>query len=70
MKLMATHNSELMEIASICAEIGKVIGSGTIMGAMPDQAVLSGAEIGKGYSMLSFGALWQICKIFFSGKGA
>lgn len=70
MKLMTTDNSELMEIASIRTEDDKVIVSGTIMGAMPVQAMLSGTEMRKGYSMVSFGTLWQIFKIFLSGRGA
>ncbi|QIL74008.1 hypothetical protein G7048_26320 (plasmid) [Diaphorobacter sp. HDW4B] len=70
MRMMTTDNSELMEVSSVRAEGGKVIVSGTIMGAMPVQAVLSGTELRKGYSMVSFGTLWQIFKIFLSGKGA
>ncbi len=70
MRLMTTDNSELMQISSVRTEAGKVIVSGTIMGAMPVQAVLSGTELRKGYSMVSVGTLWQIAKIFLSGKGA
>lgn len=70
MKMMTTDNSELMEVSSVRTEGGKVIVSGTIMGAMPVQAVLSGTELRKGYSMVGMGTLWQIFKIFLSGKGA
>lgn len=70
MKLFTTDHSELMEISSIRTEGGKVIVCGTIMGAMPVQAMLSGTELRKGYSMVSFGTLWQIFKIFLGGKGA
>ena len=70
MRLMTTDNSELMQISSVRTEGGKVIVSGTIMGAMPVQAVVSGTELRKGYSMVSFGTLWQFVKIFLSGKGA
>ncbi|CAM2169657.1 conserved hypothetical protein [Paraburkholderia sacchari] len=70
MRLFTTDHSELMEISSIRTEDGKVIVSGTIMGAMPVQAVLSGTELRKGYSMVSFGTMWRIFKIFLSGKGA
>ena len=70
MRMMTTDHSELMEVSSVRTEGGKVIVSGTIMGAMPVQAVLSGTELRKGYSMVGFGTLWQIFKIFLSGKGA
>ncbi len=70
MRMFTTDRSELMEISSIRAEDGKVIVSGTIMGAMPVQAVISGSEMRKGYSMVSFGTLWKIFKIFLGGKGA
>lgn len=70
MKLTTTDNSELMEISSVRTEGGKLIVSGTIMGAMPIQAVLSGTEMRKGYSMVGMGTLWQIVKIFLAGKGA
>lgn len=70
MRMFTTDRSELMEISSIRAEDGKVIVSGNIMGAMPVQAVISGSEMRKGYSMVSFGTLWKIFKIFLGGKGA
>ncbi|MFT3666916.1 hypothetical protein [Piscinibacter sp.] len=70
MRLMTTDNSELMEISSVRTEGGKVIVSGVIMGAMPVQAVLSGTELRRGYSMVSFGTLWRIFRIFLAGKGA
>jgi len=70
MKLMTTTNSELMDVTSVRTEGNCVIVDGTIMGAMPVQAVLSGTELRKGYSMVSLGTLWQIFKIFLAGKGA
>jgi len=70
MKLFTTDHSELMEISSIRTEGGKVVVSGTIMGAMPVHAIVSGTELRKGYSMVSIGTMWQIFKIFVGGKGA
>jgi hypothetical protein len=70
MRLTTTDHSDLMEISSITVENGKVLVSGTIMGAMPVLAVLSGSEMRKGYSMVSFGTLWQIFRIFLRGKGS
>ncbi|HEX5805245.1 MAG TPA: hypothetical protein VFY31_02775 [Macromonas sp.] len=70
MKLMTIDNSEMMDVASVRTEGDKVIVSGTIMGAMPIQAVISGSELRKGYAMVDFGTLWNIFKIFLKGKGA
>ena len=70
MKLMTVDNSELMQIESVRARDGVVIVTGTIMGAMPIQAVISGTEMRRGYGMVSFGTLWQIFKIFLRGRGA
>jgi len=70
MRLFTTDHSELMEVSSVRAEDGKVIVSGTIMGAMPVQAVLSGSELRKGYSMVGLGTMWKIFRIFLGGKGA
>lgn len=70
MKLLTTSNSELMEVTSIRTEGAKVIVSGTIMGAMPIQAMVSGTELRKGFAMMPLGTLWQIFKIFIAGKGA
>jgi len=70
MKLVTTDQSALMDIDSVRVVDGKVIVAGTIMGAMPVQAVLSGTEMRKGCSMVGFGTLWQIFKVFLGGKGA
>jgi hypothetical protein len=69
MKLTTIDNSELMEISSVRTEGGKVIVTGTIMGAMPIQAVISGTEMRKGYGLVGFGTLWKIFRIFLAGKG-
>lgn len=58
-----------MDVATIEVENGKLVVSGTIMGAMPIRAVLTGAEFRKGYKLLSLGTIWQIIKIFIAGKG-
>ena len=70
MKLLTTSNSELMEVTSIRTEGAKVIVSGTIMGAMPIQAMVSGTALRKRFDKMSLGTLWQIFKIFIAGKGA
>lgn len=70
MKLMTIDNTEMMDVSSVRTEGDKVIVTGTIMGAMPIQAVLSGTELRKGYAMVDFATLWSIFKIFLKGKGA
>ena len=69
MKLVTTENSDLMEVTSVEIEDGRVIIAGTIMGAMPIRAVLSGAELRKGYALVSLRTIWRIIKIFLAGKG-
>lgn len=68
MKLVTTENSDLMEVSAIEIEDGKVVVSGTIMGAMPLRAVVTGAELRKGLKLVSLGTIWQIIKIFIAGK--
>ncbi len=70
MRLTTTDHSEMMEISSIRVENGTVIVSGTIMGAMPIQAVLSGTEMRRGWALVSLGTMWKIVRIFLRGKGA
>jgi hypothetical protein len=67
-KLVTTENSELMDVSSIEVEDGKLIVGGTIMGAMPIRAVLTGAELRRGFKLVTLGTIWQIIKIFLSGK--
>lgn len=69
MKLVTTDNSELMDVASVEVENGRLIVSGTIMGAMPIRAVLTGAELRSGLKLVSLGTIWQIIKLFLAGKG-
>jgi hypothetical protein len=70
MRLTTTDHSEMIQISSIRGENGNVVVSGTIMGAMPIQALLSGTEMRKSWGMVSFGTMWQIVRVFLRGKGA
>ena len=54
MKLFTSDNSELMDVSAIRAEDGKLVISGTIMGAMPVEATLTGTEMRKVFSLLGF----------------
>lgn len=53
MKLMTSENDELMEVSALKAEHGNLVVAGTIMGAMPIEAVLTPAELRKVFSLLS-----------------
>ena len=69
MKLFTTDHSELMEVTSIKTEGNAVIVNGTIMGAMPIKAVVSGTEMRKALGLVDRHTVWQIIKIFLRGKG-
>lgn len=54
MKLYASDNSDLMEIATIEARDGNLVVEGTIMGALPIRAIVKPAEIRKALGLMSF----------------
>ncbi|UCV23599.1 hypothetical protein [Ferribacterium limneticum] len=64
MKLFTSVNAELMEVTSIRSEDGTLVISGTIMGAMPVEAVLRGAEMRKAVSMMGIGTILSAIRIF------
>lgn len=66
MKLYTADNSELMEVSAIKAEGTSLIVSGTIMGAMPIEAVLTPKELRQAMKLLSFGTIVSIVKMLFS----
>lgn len=53
MKLMTSDNSELMEVSALKSDGSALIVSGTIMGAMPVEAVLTPAELRKVFKLLN-----------------
>ena len=70
MRITTADNSELMEITSIDTEDGKVVVTGTIMGAMPVRAVVSGTDLRRGWSLLGLRRAFGLLRIFLGGKGA
>lgn len=68
MKLFTTDDTELMEVSQIEVEDGKLLIIGTIMGAMPVRAVLTGTEMRKGFSLVGFGTMLAALRIFLFGK--
>ena len=55
MKLLTSENDELMEVSGLKREGGNLVVAGTIMGAMPIEAVLTPAELRKVFSLLTPG---------------
>ena len=66
MKLFTTDNSEMMDISKIEAENGKLLITGTIMGAMPVQVVMTGTEMRKVLPLLSFKVIVTAIKMLFT----
>jgi hypothetical protein len=65
MKLYTTDNSEMMEISKIESEDSKLLVTGTIMGAMPVQIVLTGTEMRKAFPLLSMKVVFTAIKMLF-----
>ena len=66
MKLFTTDNSEMMDISKIEADHGKLLITGTIMGAMPVQVVMTGTEMRKVLPLLSFKVIVTAIKMLFT----
>jgi hypothetical protein len=60
MKLTTSDNNELMEVSSLKSEGSSLIVSGTIMGAMPIEAILTPAELRKVFKLLNFKLVMSI----------
>jgi hypothetical protein len=54
MKLYGSDSSELMEVRALRPDGNRLIVEGTIMGAMPIQAVLTPAQLRSAFKLLSF----------------
>lgn len=66
MKLFTTDNSEMMDISKIEAENGRLLITGTIMGAMPVQVVMTGTEMRKVLPLLSWKVVFTAIKMLFT----
>ena len=65
MKLQTGDNSELMEVRALRTEGNCLIVEGTIMGAMPIQAVLRPAELRAGFKLLNLRIVLFIVGMLF-----
>lgn len=65
MKLLTSDQSELMEVSSLKSDNGNLVVVGTIMGAMPVEAVLTPGEMRKAFKLLSLGLIFFIIGMLF-----
>lgn len=65
MKLMTDDGNELMEVSAVRAQDSSVVVCGTIMGAMPIEAVLTPAELRKAFKLLNVRLVLTILGMLF-----
>lgn len=65
MKLLTNDSSELMEVSAFKTEGPNLIVVGTIMGAMPVEAVLTPAELRKVFKILTLGLVFFVIGMLF-----
>jgi hypothetical protein len=65
MKLITSDNTELMEVSALKAEGSSLIVAGTIMGAMPVEAILTPAELRKVFKLLNFKLVMFVIGMMF-----
>lgn len=68
MKLYTTDNSEMMDISKIESGKAGLLVTGTIMGAMPVQVVLTGAEMRRAFPLLSPKVILTALRMLFRGR--
>jgi hypothetical protein len=66
MKLLTSDQFELMEVTGLRTEGRNLVVVGTIMGAMPTEAILTPVELRKVFKLLSFRTLAFVLKMLFS----
>jgi hypothetical protein len=69
MKLFTPEHSELIEVTDITPCDEGILIRGTIMGAMPMKAVLTPAELRRGFRFASFGLALAFVRLMFSRDG-
>lgn len=65
MQLVTSDNTELMDVSALRAQDDKLVVSGTIMGTMPIEAVLTPAELRKFFKLLNVSLVFHVLKMFF-----
>jgi hypothetical protein len=70
MKLFTSDSAELMDVSELRTENGNLIVVGTIMGAMPTEAVLTPAELRASLKLLNVKIVMSLIKMLFSRQPA
>lgn len=65
MQLYTADNTELMEVSALKAEDKNLVVCGTIMGAMPIEAILTPTELRKLFRLLSMRLILHIFAMLF-----
>ncbi len=65
MKLITSDDNELMEVSGLKTENSTLVVSGTIMGAMPIEAILTPAELRKVFKLLNVKLVLSIIGMLF-----
>lgn len=65
MKLYTTDHSELMDVTGLKKEGNNLVVQGTIMGAMPTEAVLTPTELRASFKLLGPGLILFLLTMFF-----
>ena len=65
MKLLTSDSSELMDVSALKTEGRNLVVVGTIMGAMPVEAVLTPAEMRRAFRLLSASLVVFIIRMLF-----
>jgi hypothetical protein len=66
MKLLTSDQFELMEVTGLKTEGKNLVVVGTIMGAMPTEAILTPVELRKVFKLLSFRTFAFVLKMLVS----
>ncbi len=66
MKLFTSDNAELMDVSELRSENGNLIVVGTIMGAMPTEAVLTPGELRASLKLLNFQIVAALVRMLFA----
>jgi hypothetical protein len=68
MRLTTPEKTDLMVVEKIAPHPDGLLIEGTIMGAMPMKAVLSPAELRRGFRFLSARTIMAIIRMIFRGR--
>jgi hypothetical protein len=68
MKLYDAENSEMLDVSKIDAEGSRLVITGTMMGAMPIEVMLSAAELRKIFPLLSMKVVLAALRMLIIGR--